>query len=208
MKETLKEEVLVQVELDVLFGFENEEEIFEGICDMFYDEEDLDEIWLQQVIHERYQQHQKDSLSWEKPTDFDKLAQTFDALIAEKIVCLHKAGYTKQDSESDCNEAMEILKQEFAIEAIGFCYYHTQDLERAFCHEMKNLYIGFDSATGDDNEALSIARKIISELQNNGFEVEWAGSIEQRIEIKNISWQKVPDDEDWGIDRVIQILDV
>ncbi|MGB4775763.1 MAG: hypothetical protein WBP45_11360, partial [Daejeonella sp.] len=129
MTQDIKNEALEQLELDIKFGFENEEEIFDSIRDMFYNEEDFDEDWLRQTIAEKYKQHQHDSLSWTRPNDFDRLAKTFDQLIKEKIICLHKAGYTKQDGEGDCMESIERLNA-LGIKAIGFCYYHSQDLAR------------------------------------------------------------------------------
>lgn len=205
MTQDIKDEALEQLELDIKFGFENKEELFDSIREMFYDEDDFDEEWLRQTISEKYEQHQKDSLTWTKPTDFDKLAKAFDELIEEKIVCLHKAGYTKQDGEGDCMEIIEKLKK-LKVKAIGYCYYHSQDLARAVDPDIRNLYLGFDSPTQDDNEALEVANKIVSSLKKYGFDVDWTGTVDQRIEIKNITWRKAPDSEEWGSDRVISIL--
>jgi hypothetical protein len=205
MTQDIKNEALEQLELDIKFGFENEEELFNSIREMFYDEEDFDDDWLRQIIAEKYKQHQQDSLNWTKPTDFDRLAKTFDQLIREKIVCLHKAGYTKQDGEGDCMETIEKLN-ELGIKTIGFCYYHSQDLAKTIDKDIRNLYLGFDSPTQDDNEALQVANKIVSTLKENNFEVSWTGTVDERIKIKNINWQKIADNENWGADRVIKIL--
>ena len=43
MTEEIKQEALEQLVYDIKFGFENEEALFDGIRDMFYDEEDFDE---------------------------------------------------------------------------------------------------------------------------------------------------------------------
>ena len=205
MTEEIKQEALEQLELDIKFGFENEEQLFEGIREMFYEEEDFDEKWLRQVISDKYKRHQIDSSTWNHPTDFERLAATFDELIREKIVCLHKAGFTKSDGEGDCMEIIERLN-ELGIKAIGFCYYHSQDLGRAVDPEVRNLYLGFDSPTQNDSEALSIANKIVSKLKKHGFEVNWPGTVDQRIEIKNLDWRKTPDNQHWDGKRVIQIL--
>jgi hypothetical protein len=205
MNEEVKQEALTQVELDIMGGFESEEELFENIRDMFYEEDNFDEEWLQKIIAEKFQNHQDESVGWKHPTDFEKLANTFDELIKEKIVCLHNAGITKSDGEGDCMEVIERLAK-LGIKAIGFCYYHSQDLARAVDPEIRNLYLGFDSPTQDDNEALMVANKIVDKLRKNGFEVSWPATVSERIEIKNIDWKKIPDDQDWGGERVIQIL--
>lgn len=205
MTDDIKNEALEQLDLDIKFGFENEDELFESIREMFYNEDDFDEDWLKQIISEKYNQHQQDSLTWTRPNDFDRLVKSFDQLINDKIVCLHKAGYTKQDGEGDCMETIEKLN-ELGIKAIGFCYYHSQDLARTVDKEIRNLYLGFDSPTHDDNEALKVANKIVSTLKENGFDVSWTGTVDQRIEIKNIIWQKIPNNENWSSERVINIL--
>lgn len=205
MTQEAKNEALEQIELDIKVGFENEQQIFDGLEDMFYDEDDIDDVWLRQTIHQKYKQHQKEALQWAKSTGFDKLAKAFDQLIAQKIVCLHNAGYTKQDGQGDCMETIEKL-DELGVKAIGFCYYHSQDLARAVDPFIRNLYLGFDSATQNDDEALHVARMIVSTLEENGFQVSWPETVEQRIEIKNIDWKKIPDDEEWGAERVIQML--
>jgi len=205
MTEEIKKETLEQLALDIKFGFENEFQLFESIRDMFYNEEDFDEAWLKEQISEKYLKHQNESLSWAHPTDFEKLAIIFDELIRENIVCLHNAGYTKSDGEGDCMETIERL-DELGIRSEGFCYYHSQDLARAVNPEIHNLYLGFDSTTQDDNDALFIANKIITKLKAMGFVTYWPETVDQRIEIKNFYWKKIPDDQDWGAERVIQIL--
>jgi hypothetical protein len=205
MTEEIKQEALDQIELDVKFGFENEEQLFDSIRDMFYQEEDFDEDWLRQTISDKFQQHQSESINWKHPTDFERLAKVFDELIREKIVCLHNAGYTKSDGEGDCLQTIERLG-ELGIKSPGFCYYHSQDLGRAVDPEIQNLYLRFDSPTRDDSEALIVANKIVDKLKKNGFDVAWTGTVDQSIEVKNFTWQKVPDDQAWGEERVIQIL--
>lgn len=205
MTEEIKQEVLEQVELDIKFGFEDEEQLFDSIRDMFYQEDNFDESWLRQVLSAKFQLHQKESLTWKHPTDFERLSKTFDELILEKIICLHNAGHTKSDGEEDCMQTIERLNT-LGIKATGFCYYHSQDLGRVVDPEIRSLYLRFDSLTRDDNEALFVANKIVDKLQKNGFEVAWTGTVDESIEVKNILWQKVPDEQEWGEERVIGIL--
>jgi len=201
-----KDEVLQQIRLDVRMGFENEEEIYESIQEMFEDEEGFDEKWLRQAIAAEYKKHQDETWRWDHPTDFDRLARAFDELITQdKIVCLHNAGYTLSDAESDCIEVIEELK-EVGVKAIGYCFYHAQDLERAIDPEQRNLYLGFDTPTQDDKDTLKVARKVVDKLKQHNFQVSWPGNVKERIKIENIDWKKVPDDEDWGGGRVVDLL--
>ena len=205
MTQEIKDEAIEQLEKDILFGFENGDELLESISEMFYDENDFDEKWLKQEIDSRLKKHQTESLKWEKPTDFDRLVKSFDKLNKNKIVSLHRAGYTKSDGEEDCSEIISELK-EIGINTKGYCYYHTQDLERAIGEE-KMLFIGFDSYNRDDKLAKEVAEKIIEVLTDNGFRTKWNGSIDTRIEILNINWKKTVDKIDYNYGRVFEIIE-
>jgi hypothetical protein len=205
MSQELKDEVLEQIEKDVLMGFESAEEMMESITEMFEEEDDFDEDWLAETIEARCNEHRDNSFNWSKPTDFDRLDAVFTELIKQNIVCLHNAGYTKQDAIGDCEDAIAEL-DDMGIEAIGYCYYHSQDLERAIDPTSRTLLLGYDSFIDDAKETLMIANMIVDTLKAHNFKVTWNGSIEQRIQIDNINWQKVPDDEDWSMGRVIDIL--
>jgi hypothetical protein len=205
MSQDIKDEVLEQIEKDVLMGFESAEDMVESIADMFEDEDDFDEDWLAETIEARCNEHRDNSFNWSKPTDFDRLDAAFTALIKQKIVCLHNAGYTKQDAIGDCEEAINEL-DDMGIEAIGYCYYHNQDLEGAIDPNSRTLLLGYDSFIDDPKETLMIANTIVAVLKAHHLAITWNGSIQQRIQIDNINWQKVPDDEDWSMGRVIDIL--
>ncbi|MET4083187.1 hypothetical protein ABIB40_003156 [Pedobacter sp. UYP30] len=202
----LKNEVLEFIRQEIKFGFDNQADILEAVWTAGFENEDqLNEEWLKQIIAEHYSQNQTESKRWTKPTDFDKLANVFDELNQEKIIALHKAGYTKQDGYSDVSEVVHLLKDGNII-PLGYCFYHTQDLERAIDPTGKNLFLAFDDIKQNTEESILIGQKIVSKLHEKGFIVEWNGTIEQRIEIKNISWQKIPDGQPWGITRTMEYL--
>lgn len=205
MNQEIKDEAIEQLEKDILFGFENGEDLLESISDMFYDEEAFDTDWLKKEIEIRLKKHKTESHTWEKPTDFEKLVNSFDELNKEGIVSLHKAGYTRQDGESDCSEIIEELKA-IGIRPKGYCYYHTQDLERAIGEE-KMLFIGYDSYNRDDKLAIEVAEKIVESLKKNGFNVKWNSSLETRIEILDINWKKTVDTMDYNYSRVFEIME-
>lgn len=204
MNEAIKNETIEQLDKDICFGFENANELFESISEMFHDVEDYDEVWLKKEIETRLKKHQTESLTWEKPTDFEKLAKAFDELNKQGIVSLHKAGYTRQDGENDCLEIIEELKA-LNIKVKGYCYYHTQDLERAIGNE-KMLFIGYDSYNQEDKLAEEVAQDIVKMLKHNGLHPKWNGSLNSRIEVLDINWQKIVDDIDYNYDRVFNLI--
>ncbi len=201
----LKDELIEYIHKEVCFGFDSDAEILQSVWDYAIEDEDqLDERWLKQVIAGYYGRHQEESKNWKRPTDFDRLAKVFDELNSEGIIALHKAGYTKQDGYSDVGEVIHMLDR--SIKPIGYCFYHTQDLERAIDPAIRNLFLAFDDIRQDDKNAILIGKTIVSKLNESGLKTEWDGTIDQRIEIKDIHWQKVPDGQDWGIERAVRYL--
>ena len=80
MKPEVRQEATELLEEGILFGFQNQDGLFESIRDVFYDEEDFDEEWLKQAIEDRYNRHQREGAVWKKPTGFDRLAIAFHQL--------------------------------------------------------------------------------------------------------------------------------
>lgn len=194
MDKKLQEEITENVKNEVAFGFNTKDEIFDDILDMFYNEK-IDEDWLKKMIDEKYDIHVEESKSWKRPTDFEKLSDAFAELNDENIITLHKAGYTKQDGYGDVAEVAAILKED-GVEPIGYCFYHTQDLERAIDPEIANLFLCFDSFDQDDKKAVEIGKMIIDKLNKAGLKTSWNGTVDERIKIENISWLKTPEEED------------
>lgn len=205
MTQELKDEALEHIDEEVKFGFDTREEIYERTLDLFYDERDIDKEWIIQQINLVYSIQQEKSKQWPKPTDFDKLVNAFDELIRDKIICLHKAGNTKSEGRSDCLEVIDMLKEK-GIMVTGYCFYHVQDLQRAISPDSGNLFLGFDSIEENDEAAVATGNKIEQVLKKHGFEINWPGTVTQRIEIANINWQKVPDRQNWGLTRPVEIL--
>ncbi len=201
----LKEEAKEQIDKEVQFGFDSKEEILSGILEMFYDEKEIDKNWIRKEIASQFALLQAASKHWKSPTDFDKLAEVFDQLSENGIIAIHKAGYTKQDGYDDVNQVKEQLEK-LKIKAKGYCFYHTQDLERAISPEIENLYLAFDSINQKDKEAIEIGKEIVTLLKQKGFPISWEETIDTRILISKIKWQKIPDLQDWSLNRSLLIM--
>lgn len=207
-REKIKKKALAQLMLDVKFGFDNEEEIFDNISFTFYGDEDYEEemveIQLMELISKYYQRHQIDSLGWEFPTDFDKLANVFDELTKKGIICLHNV-YNRQDGIDDCLFAIKVLTQK-KIQVLGFCYYNSDDLQAAITSRRKSLILEFGSLRRGQEELDIIKKEIIRCIESNGLQINIKYPDSKKIEIKNMDWKKKPDKEDWWVDRVINLL--
>lgn len=205
MNDQFKNEVIEELIIEMRSGFYSADFLFERIKDVYVEEPDFDEAWLREEVNARFQQFLAECKTWSHPTDFERLAFAFDELIQEKIICLHNAGHTKSDGEEDSCQAYERLK-ELGIQSIGYCYYHSQDVARAIDPDIRSLYLGFGSFNDESSEILKVGFAIANKFLTHGFEVVWSESIDERIELKNIDWKKVPDHQNWAEERVVQLM--
>ena len=169
---------------------------------MFYDT-NLDTTWTKQEIDNQYKQRLAEQQTWEKETDFDRLAQVFDQLNLSGIIALHNAGYTRQDGEGDTQEIHEDLKAK-GITTRGYCFYHTQDMDGVI--DGGNLYLAFGDFDYDDQSGTAIGKEIVAALQDRGFKTNWNESIETRIEVLEIKWQKRFGNDNCSNERAVRLL--
>jgi hypothetical protein len=188
MSDTLKNEISGEIKFFTYAGFFNRHQVFEQVTDMFTCE-DLDEVWMQEMID--YHIVEKSSLEghWPKTTDFDLLVDTFYELNRKKILTLHMAGYTRQDGESDCYAVQSSLIEK-GICASGYCFYHMQDVEKVIFDQGAGLFLAFGSFSEQDMAIEEVGNIIVDELKHAGFEVEWNGDVDKRILIAPFNWQK------------------
>ena len=186
MTDTLKNEVIEEINIDVKSGFYDKSDIFSRVDDYLY-EIPFDSNWAKKQIDKIYTTRLKEQSTWQPVTDFDKLAQVFDKLNTTGIIALHNAGMSKEDGEDDCDDIHdELLKQ--GIKTSGFCYYHWQDIERVV--DDGHLYIGFGDFNNNAKDAAAIGKEVATALENKGFKLIWDKTADTRIEITNIKWRK------------------
>jgi hypothetical protein len=200
--DSLKTEIADEINAFIKSGFFDKEETFENIQDMFYNET-LDESWIKQEIDKQYEQRLAEQKTWQPVTDFDRLAAVFDKLNSSGIIALHNAGYTRQDGESDTGEIHAELEKE-GIETRGYCFYHTQDMDRAI--DGGNLLLAFGDFMENDKLGTDIGKEIVAALQEKGFKTQWNGSIENRIEVVGLKWQKRFGNDNCSNERAIERL--
>jgi len=202
MSDTTRKDILQEIDVSIRSGFYNKEEIFENVEEYLYDIP-FDHKWTENQIDKAYSNRLKEQSTWPAVTDFDRLVKAFDKLNESGIVALHKAGMTKQDGEGDSNEIHEDLLKE-GIRTKGFCYYHWQDVARVI--DDSHLYIGFGDLNNNDREALAIGKQVASTLERYGFKLNWDKTLETRIQITNINWQKRFGNEFCSYERAEKLL--
>ena len=197
MDKELIDEINYEIQLVIKFGFYSDDEILEIIDDEFI-EEDISKDLISNLLLEN-----KENLEElkEDSDDFIKLSKAFDDLTNEKIISIHNAGYDIEEGIQDSFELFTHLKNN-NYEPIGFCFYTIEDIEIAI--EENALNIAFGDFEYDEKKGLEIAKKIVKTLKDYGFEINWAESVDEIIEIENFNWKKKYDGKDYSMDGALE----
>lgn len=202
----LQQEVLDIIEKEILFGFMEEDELLEEVLDTFLDE-DVDPKWIGEQVHKLYAEREAEIDEWdpEEANDFDRIANAFDELCEHKIIALHRAGLDDDDAVEEITEAFKSLAER-GIRPKGYVYYHGGHLEKVLDEDKPSLDLVFGAVTKAESQVTQVGNLISDTLQRYGFDIRWNGRPGSNIRIKDIDWQKEPDDEDWGVDRAVSIM--
>ncbi len=197
MDKELIDEINYEIQLLIKIGFYSDDEILEIIDDEFI-EEDISKDLISNLLLEN-----KENLEElkEDSDDFIKLSKAFDDLTREKIISIHNAGYDIEEGIQDSFELFTHLKNN-KYEPIGFCFYTFEDIEIAI--EENALNIAFGDFEYDEKKGLEIAKKIVKTLKDYGFEINWAESVDEIIEIENFNWKKKYDGKDYSMDGALE----
>ena len=197
MDKELIDEINYEIQLLIKIGFYSDDEILEIIDDEFI-EEDISKDLISNLLLEN-----KENLEElkEDSDDFIKLSKAFDDLTKEKIISIHNAGYDIEEGIQDSFELFTHLKNN-KYEPIGFCFYTFEDIEIAI--EENALNIAFGDFEYDEKKGLEIAKKIVKTLKDYGFEINWAESVDEIIEIENFNWKKQFDGKEYSMDGALE----
>jgi hypothetical protein len=182
-----QEDILSWVRSLVWSGEYDEEEVALRIKDQLGEADEFDEAWLRKVITSENESKRKAEETWPKVTDFDRLDRAFTILEAQGIIALHRAGFTQSDGLEAVEDAYNEVDGKDSDYA-GHCFYTEQDQERAL--EGSGLYIGFGHLSGNDAKALKVGQILRAALEREGFNVEWDGTIKNRLFVKGFRWQR------------------
>lgn len=206
-----QEYILEMITTKVNMGFDDADFIKEMAKDTAQDEEmhkSVSDSWIDKTVDQKVSEQLEASKSWPSPTDPEKLAMAFNELCKSKIIALHLAGFTTSDGERDIVEIEQDLRSRGVI-SDGYCFYHEQDLQRAVDPAQKNLMIAFQKIdNNDDYVTVAIGLIVSDKLRKYGFKVNWNESVNQKIKIEDINWQKVykTEDEQFDHERVVNLM--
>ena len=169
-------------------GFEDRDRIIEILCHELYKPGTLDPVVVSKEVDRAINTHERSKDEWPETTDCDRLADAFISLSAQGVIAMHNAGFTKSDGLAEFRNFFE--NHPSPEDVVGFCYYHSQDVERAL--RGGGLYIGFGPRPDEDEdtEGKKVGRMVATDLATAGLVVEWDGSFDARILLPNFVWQR------------------
>ena len=109
----------------------------------------------------------------------------FETLNTHGMIALQNAGYTMSDGRTEVAEALHRRGRE---NVQGDCFYHGQDLERAVAGEA--LMRAFGSLDDDRIHKLAVGQRVREILEGGGFNVQWNGDSEQRLNLPGLDWKR------------------
>ena len=137
--------------------------------------------------------------------NYERLQGVFDQLNREGIISIDYAGFDISEGHEEVGVVFKFMKENDLLRN-GYCFYHQQDIERCMDSENRTLFLAFHSLNGDEEMALKVGKRIVDLLNQARFEVEWTGSLNQRIGIKNFYWDKLFNLEPVGSTRALKIM--
>lgn len=160
-------------------GFFNTDEILEILEDEFIEEEiDLSQFDIPQI--------ESDNLN------FSRLENAFNQLYSKNIVAIHNCGYGIEEGVGDAFELyVHLRNNKFSPD--GFCFYTFEDVEEAIYDD--KLRITFGDFENDEKKALEIGNIVNGQLEQEGFKINWDGTINNQIELVSFKWDKMYDSE-------------
>jgi len=164
-------------------GFYAQDDIERMVDDII--EEDADAVELKSLIGPGLRAKLGEERSWPAFTDCDRLDKVFYALHEQGICALANAGYTMSDGYSDVAEAVAQAPEGHYN---AYCFYHGQDVERAI--EGDGVMLAFGDLADDRERSVAAGQAIAAALRQAGFQVEWEGGIDTRINLPLFDWKR------------------
>lgn len=176
-------DILESIKKWVWSGYYLPNEVHEMLDDIL--EEEVNENTMRQAIDAEFARKVAEERVWPSVTDCDRIDYVFLQLDKSGICACQNAGYTMSDGYTDVNESiLNRGKHKYH----GYCFFHGQDIERAI--EGHGLSIAFGDLNDVAKKMIDVGHSVKHALEEAGFEVEWDGTSNTRLNISKIKWQR------------------
>lgn len=184
----ISSDIRQEIETLVNSSFYDKNRLFTIFHEEMYAPNELNADELKQVIDELMQQHEQAKSTWTHTTDNDKLTDSFSELNQMGIIALENAGHTQSDGYDDVLRIVQ--RSADPSKYLGYCYYHSQDMNRGILGNGIFLSFGSIDAQKEETVGVEVGQKIVEVLQKHGLQTQWDGTFNQRIQIVNFTWQR------------------
>jgi hypothetical protein len=124
--------------------------------------------------------------AWPARTDGDRLSELFESLNNAGLVALMNTGNTISDGFEDVDDVCR-RRGGPGPKAFGFCFFHSQDLERA--QDGGGLFLAFGDFSGEEQKDAVVGALVVEQAKAAGLGVDWSGSAKKRIHLTPLVWQ-------------------
>ncbi|MDP1684143.1 hypothetical protein [Hydrogenophaga sp.] len=182
------EDMLTDVAEAIWYGFDSPAEIDAMIDSAAEEGAGFDVQKVKAITAEALAKKRRAEAGWPETTDCDRLDRAFARLHERGILALQCAGNTLDDGMQWVNEQLADERVDDG-QYIGFCFFHSQDIDRALDGE--GLYLAFGPVDSDeDKDAMAVGHKVCEALRHEGLQTPWNGSVETRIDLPGFCWQR------------------
>jgi hypothetical protein len=185
---TTEDDIRSWVRAHVWTGEYDAEEVFIIIGEQLGKGDHFDPAWIREVIEAEVAAKREVEKSWPEVTDCDRLDRVFEHLERQGVIALQIAGYTQSDGLEMVEDEYQIRGDDNGPSYAGHCFFTEQDQERAL--DGNGMCIGFGHLLGDDAAGIAVGNMLRAALEQEGFTVEWDGTIQKRLFVKGFHWQR------------------
>lgn len=169
-------------------GHYDRDEVFNIVDEDVFESDGEDETWLRRAVAREFRKKREAERNWPTVTSCDRLDRVFDALHGRGILTRHRCGLTIQDG-LDVIDGLYAEAGGKRSGLTGYCFYHLQDMEGAMEGD-GGLWLAFGSFPPSRKGAIAVGQLVREEFQRAGFPVEWDGTAESRVLVKEFRWQR------------------
>ena len=184
------DDMAAQVENWIWYGFHSDDEIDALIEEGAVAGDGFDVAAVKAFAVSTFAKKRTTETTWPQTTDCDKLDRAFLRLNEQGICALHCTG----DTQDDGFEAVVAALSEDGIPEDryhGYCFYFSQDIDRALDEEGLLLAFGhLGRSEVKDSEHVAVGQLVCEALRQEGLEVAWSGSTKHRIALPRLNWQR------------------
>ena len=188
-KPPAEELIREQARARVAEGYQSRDDIIDWLVDVFGDDYpgmDMESLATRSTDAALVAQRREEA-TWKGATDCDRLDAAFARLEKGGILARQKYADCQNCGVSDISAEMEEAHKK-GQRVVGYTFFHDQDVEGIV--ESGSLYLSYGAYADDDEASRKVGSRIVGALRSAGLDAQWSGSVEDRIQLVDLTWHK------------------